>query len=192
MTTLRVVLLLGLVLHKAVWEFMKMRDGAPHTVLKQKKPSLIKRATKAVKIAALVFLIVQTLYPKYILPIVDNPEAIQFIGLTIYLTGLAIAISARIRLGTNWSNIEDHQVMPDQQLVQTGFFRYIRHPIYLGDMLLILGLELALNSWLFLGALAMIPYVAKQAREEEKELEKAFPDYETYRQRTKMFIPFLF
>jgi len=192
MTPLRVVLFLGLVLHKAVWELMKRRDGAPHTVPQQKKPSLVKRGTKLVKIAALVFLIVQTLFPKYILPIVDNPETIQFIGLIIYLTGLAIAISARIGLGTNWSNIEDHQVIPDQQLVQTGIFRYIRHPIYLGDMLLVLGLELALNSWLFLGALAMVPYVTKQAREEEKELEKAFPDYVTYRQRTKMFIPFLF
>jgi len=191
MTTLRIVLFLGLVLHKAVWEIMKRRDGSPPVVLHQKTPSPIKRVTKVAKIAALAFLIVQTLFPKYILPIADNPEVIQFIGLTIYLTGLAIAISARIQLGTNWSNIEDQQVMPNQQLVQTGIFRFIRHPIYLGDMLLVLGLELALNSWLFLGALALVPYVAKQARAEEKELQKAFPDYETYRQRTKMFIPFL-
>ena len=66
-------------------------------------------------------------------------------GLILYTAGLAIAIIGRIELGKNWANIEDYQVLHEQKLVDKGMYRLIRHPIYSGDILLIFGLELALN-----------------------------------------------
>ncbi len=81
--------------------------------------------------------------------------------------------------------------MERQELVEEGVYRYIRHPIYLGDLLLLAGFELALNSWLALGVLVLAPVVLRQAREEEKVLLVNLPGYRDYCARTKRFIPFL-
>ena len=76
-------------------------------------------------------------------------------------------------------------------VVSSGIYRYIRHPIYTGDILLLLGLELCLNSWLVLGLALLVPAVAVQAIKEEQKLVDALPDYASYIRRTKRFIPFL-
>lgn len=81
--------------------------------------------------------------------------------------------------------------MTNQQFVTTGVYNYIRHPIYFGDVLLFLGLQLALNSWLVLGVFALMPFVVVQTKKEEEILLKAFPGYHSYKQKTKAFIPFL-
>ncbi len=189
MDLLRIVLFLGMVFHKLVWEVMKRREGAQRA---PRKPFEIgpKSALKLFKSLFLVFLIVQTLFLD-ILPISDQPTTLRIVGLIIFFTGLAISITGRIQLSNNWVDLEDFQVLPEQKLVKSGIYRYIRHPIYSGDTLLVIGLELALNSWLVIGALCLIPIVYKQALDEEAVLSQAFPDYEDYKMETKMFIPYL-
>ena len=76
-------------------------------------------------------------------------------------------------------------------MVSRGVYAYIRHPIYSGDLLLLLGLELALNSWLVLGAAALIPIVFQRAVKEENSLSEQLSGYGAYIQRTKRFIPFV-
>jgi protein-S-isoprenylcysteine O-methyltransferase Ste14 len=76
-------------------------------------------------------------------------------------------------------------------VVSKGLYRFIRHPIYVGDLLLLIGLELSLNSWLVLGVILLLPVVIRQAVSEEKMLMRSLPGYETYCARTKRFIPFL-
>src|SRR5581483_1986990 len=98
------------------------------------------------KIVVLALLIVQTLFLN-VLPISNDPVLVQAIGLGLFLGGLALAISGRVQLGTSWANIEDSQSVGKRNLVQEGIYRYVRHPIYTGDILLLIGLELALNSW---------------------------------------------
>ena len=189
MDLLRIVLFLGMVFHKLVWEVMKRREGAPRA---PHKPFKIgpKSALKLFKSLFLVFLIVQTLFLD-ILPISDQPTTLRIVGLIIFFTGLAISVTGRIQLSNNWVDLEDFQVLPEQKLVKSGIYRYIRHPIYSGDTLLVIGLELALNSWLVIGALCLIPIVYKQALDEEAVLSQAFPDYEDYKMETKMFVPYL-
>ena len=109
----------------------------------------------------------------------------------IYSLGLIIAITGRIQLGNNWVNLEDYQVIEGQRIVQTGIYSHIRHPIYTGDILLILGLELALNSWLVLIVIPLVFYVVKQTLAEEAILSQAFPNYNDYSRHTKMFIPYI-
>jgi protein-S-isoprenylcysteine O-methyltransferase Ste14 len=70
-------------------------------------------------------------------------------------------------------------------------YRYIRHPIYVGDLLLLAGLELSLNSWLVAGVIVMAPFVLWKAIREEQVLARALPDYDSYRMKTKRFIPFI-
>jgi protein-S-isoprenylcysteine O-methyltransferase Ste14 len=185
-----IFLFAGLVIHKLVWELLK-RSAPREKVPKVGEQSIFKKLLKLAKVCILLFLIAQTLFLPTIFPIVTDPLLIGSIGLIIYTIGLIIAIIGRV-LGTNWANIEDYQVLSEQQVVQSGIYRYIRHPIYVGDIVLILGLELALNSWLVLGVLPLIIYVNHQAKAEEIVLVKALTEYAAYQKRTKMFIPFVY
>lgn len=189
MTILRIFLFLGLLLHKAVWEVLK-RPGATAAPKAPRQATTLKSVVKLVKVGVLLFLVVQTLFLD-IFPISRDPQALRIAGVILYAAGLAIAILGRVELGRNWANLEDYQVLSGQSLVQTGIYRFIRHPIYTGDILLILGLELALNSWLVLGVIFLIAFVVRQTLAEEKILARAFPDYAAYIKQTKMFIPYL-
>lgn len=184
---IRIYLLAGLVLHKAVWEVMKARQGAGAA----KKPrSPLVRLLSAIKVAVLLGIIGQTLMPE-ILPISGDPSMLRAAGLALYTLGLAIAVAGRIQLGWNWSDIEKAYVKQDHALVSHGLYRYVRHPIYTGDLLLVLGLELALNSWLALGTFALALYVRRQAMREELQLGRSLPGYDQYCRRTTRFIPYL-
>ena len=187
MLILQIYLFLGLVLHKIIWEVLKNKSAG-----KSADPQSVKLvAIKAVKIGILVGILVQIWLPD-ILPIATNSFLLRLIGVAIYTLGLATAIAARFQLGENWSNIETGQVLESQNVVASGIYAYVRHPIYVGDLLLLLGLELALNSWLVLGVLILTPIVMLKAVKEERMLAGELRGYEAYCQRSKRFIPFIF
>lgn len=188
MDILRIIFCLGLVSHKAVWELMK-KEGVPGN-RRTPSPSLLKRFFKYLKVVALAFLVVQTLFLD-LFPLSNEPAAFRTVGLVIYLLGLGIAIAGRLQLGKNWANLEDYQVLRGQALVTSGIYRYIRHPIYTGDILLLIGLELALNSWLVIGIAIPLFVIIRQALAEEALLAQRLAGYEEYRKQTKRFVPFL-
>lgn len=190
MKRLRLGLFLGLVLHKVVWELLKGRESEPAERL-QPAPGIGSRALKSAKIAALGFLLCQTLFLN-LLPIAKRPAVPRVFGALLYLGGLATALSARCQLGPNWSNVEDRRVVSGQSIVTGGIYRFLRHPIYVGDVLLLIGLELALNSWLVVGVAIPLLFVARQAGAEERRLAETVPEYAAYRARTWRFIPFVF
>jgi protein-S-isoprenylcysteine O-methyltransferase Ste14 len=172
-----------------VWEVLKRKGHAPGPK-QQQATSPLKALVKLGKLAYLVFILVQTLFLD-LLPIADDPTVLRIVGTTLYFVGLATAIVGRVQLGNNWMDIEEGQVLHKQSLVTGGIYRYIRHPIYIGDVLMLTGLELALNSWLVLTVLIPLVVGVKQALAEEALLSRVFPDYEAYRKRTKRFIPFV-
>jgi protein-S-isoprenylcysteine O-methyltransferase Ste14 len=181
----RAYLLAGLIFHKAVWEVLKR--NAP-LAASGPRPT----AVKLVKIGILAGIILQTLLPFEILPIATGGSLrLLWTGLLVYTTGLLIAVAARIQLGRNWSDIEAAQLRRDHAVISNGLYRYIRHPIYTGDLLLLAGLELALNSWLVLGAAALAIVVSRRAAREERDLTRGLPAYAAYCRRTKRFIPFV-
>lgn len=187
MLILQIYLLLGLVLHKVIWESLKRRAGATPV----ETPSIKLTAIKAVKIGILLGIVIQIWLPD-ILPISTDPFGLRLAGAAIYTVGLAMAIAARFQLGENWANIETGQILNGQRVVAHGIYAYVRHPIYAGDLLLLFGLELALNSWLVLGVLILAPIVMLKAIKEERMLAEELPGYDVYRQRSKRFIPFVF
>ncbi|MCK5642499.1 MAG: isoprenylcysteine carboxylmethyltransferase family protein [Gammaproteobacteria bacterium] len=189
MGILRLILFLGLVFHKLVWEVLKRRDRMPGVRQRSAKRPL-KSLVKFAKVVVLVFLVLQTLFLN-LFPISNQPTLFRIIGTAIYLIGLATAVLGRLQLGKNWVDLEDYQVLPEQSLVTNGIYRYIRHPIYTGDVLLLVGLELALNSWLVLGIFIPLLVVVNSALTEEALLSQAFPGYNAYCKRTKRFIPFI-
>lgn len=187
-TVLRVYLFAGLATHKIVWEVLKRGRGRPSPQPVDQSPFLW--AVKAGKIAVTLGLFVQLLLPE-ILPISSKPFGPRVIGVILFTFGLLIAMLARLELGNNWSDIETGEVKPNHMLVNGGVYRYIRHPIYSGDLAMLLGLELCLNSWLFLAVVAIaIPTIYKAVREEEV-LSQTVTGYQAYRAQTKRFIPFV-
>jgi protein-S-isoprenylcysteine O-methyltransferase len=188
MDWLRLYLFGGLIFHKLVWEVLKRRQPAG---VRQGGGSLVARAAKLVKLAILLGILAQTLAPE-IWPIRAEAGGLRYAGAALFTAGLAVAISARIQLGRNWSDIEAGLVQPDHELVARGLYRYIRHPIYAGDLLLLFGLELALNSWLVLGVAALAAAVYRQTLKEERALLASLPGYAAYCASTRRFIPYLF
>ncbi|MGE0126712.1 MAG: isoprenylcysteine carboxylmethyltransferase family protein [Blastocatellales bacterium] len=188
MIWLRIYLLLGLVVHKALWEALKRRSSGSEA--KQDGQPVSLKLVKAVKIAILLGIVAQTMSPD-IFPITSSPFWLRVIGVLIYTAGQVIAMLGRLQLGENWSDIETAQVLRDQAVVSRGLYRYIRHPIYVGDLMLLAGLELSLNSWLVLTVGLLAPVVLLKAVREEKMLMKSLPGYVAYCAQTKRFIPFV-
>jgi protein-S-isoprenylcysteine O-methyltransferase Ste14 len=193
---LRIYLLAGLVLHKTIWEVLKRRRGSfkgsveTEQALPPSSRSIAVKFVKAVKVAILIGIAAQTLLPD-VLPIVSAPFALRIVGCLIYTIGLLISIFGRLELGENWSAIEATKVLRDHKVVAKGLYRLIRHPIYVGDLLLLLGLELTLNSWLTLGVILLVPIVVLQVVREEQQLFRSLPGYAAYTAHTKRFIPFV-
>jgi protein-S-isoprenylcysteine O-methyltransferase Ste14 len=117
---------------------------------------------------------------------------LALLGSLLTLAGAALVLRSRVELGAAWSFVPK----ADQEtgLVTTGPYRLVRHPIYLGLILLPMGAALAFSSWpaFFIVLSGIIPTFAWRARAEEKLLSRTFGErYEIYRQRTKMIIPLL-
>lgn len=182
----RVLLFLGLVLHKAVWEILKRADGPRRRAAASRSLQLIKTG----KVLALAFLLVQTLFLD-VLPIAAAPAWLPLVGGIFYLLGLGIAVAARVQLGRNWLDLESFDVLPEQTIVDRGIYRHVRHPIYTGDLLLVAGLELALGSWLVLAVVPLALFIVRQVLAEETLLSRTFPAYARYCAETKRFIPFV-
>ena len=111
-------------------------------------------------------------------------------GLVLCLAGFALAIWARLHLGRNWGM--PMSLKEGHELVTTGPYRYIRHPVYTGMILAILGSALATSlGWLAIFVWVLI-YFVYSARTEEGLMLQQFPDqYAEYRKRTKFLIPFV-
>jgi protein-S-isoprenylcysteine O-methyltransferase Ste14 len=189
MLLLRIYLLAGLIIHKLVWEVLKRRQGDGVSRPRAARSARL-QLVKAVKVAILLGIAAQTLTAD-LLPIAEDATLLRILGAVIYTTGLIVAIVSRLQLGSNWSDIETAKVLRDQAVVAIGVYRYIRHPIYVGDLLLLIGLQLSLNSWLVIAALLISPVVLWQAITEEKMLVESLPGYGAYCMRTKRFIPFV-
>lgn len=102
---------------------------------------------------------------------------------------LPFATSSRA-LGRNWSIVA--RMRSDHELVQSGPYRHVRHPIYLGLMCFLLGLAAALGHWLQL-IVALPVYLAgtvNRTRSEDRLLELSFGDrFRQYRDSTPSLIP---
>lgn len=113
------------------------------------------------------------------------------LGLLMLLAGFAITVWARLTLGRNWSG--SVTIKDSHELVQSGPYRWVRHPIYSGLVLAFFGSALGLDEWR--GALAaVLVFVAFRIKLgiEERWMTGHFgPNYEAYRKRTKMLIPLL-
>jgi protein-S-isoprenylcysteine O-methyltransferase Ste14 len=116
--------------------------------------------------------------------------AVQIAGTVAFVCGIALAVWARIYLGRNWGMPMAQKDEPE--LVTSGPYRFVRHPIYTGILLAMVGTAVATNVYWLLAAGVAAAYFVHSARVEERILLGAFPGvYPGYRARTKMLIPFV-
>ena len=117
-----------------------------------------------------------------------NSVEIMYIGVAFSSISIAIFISSKISLGKNYSPCYDQRI-PDK-IITDGIYRFIRHPIYLSNILLLLGVFIISGSFLIIGnLLILIIFYTISAFREEKYLISKFPNYKNYSKKTGMFVP---
>ena len=112
------------------------------------------------------------------------------IGALLFACGIALAIWARLHLGRNWGMPMTQRAEPE--LVTSGPYRFVRHPIYSGLLMAMLGTALVDNLLGLIVVAVLVAYFYYSGIIEERNLTATFPKvYPEYKSRTKMLIPFL-
>lgn len=107
------------------------------------------------------------------------------------LAGLVLFAKGLLDLGTSLTPLPHPR--QDGQLVQTGVYSLVRHPVYSGVIFVAIAWALyQLSLSHLLGAGVLFVFFDAKARREETWLAQTYPEYGDYRQRVKKFIPWLY
>jgi protein-S-isoprenylcysteine O-methyltransferase Ste14 len=117
----------------------------------------------------------------------------QMFGLVICAFGIAFAIWARITLGENWS-ANPVELKKEHKLIITGPYKLVRHPIYSGVILGLLGTTIANLQLRILILFLLVTFgMILRSKMEEKLMSKQFgDDYLEYKKKSKFLIPKIF
>jgi protein-S-isoprenylcysteine O-methyltransferase Ste14 len=114
-----------------------------------------------------------------------------FAGVVLCAAGVGLAVLGRLYLGRNWGMPGSRKENPE--LVTNGPYQYVRHPIYGGIMLAMLGTAIGASAFWVVPLVLFSGYFVYSARCEEKIMIAQFPEqYPAYMQRTRMLLPFAF
>lgn len=118
------------------------------------------------------------------------PDWAVYIAIAIFL--VAYAMYAEVMRENVWLS-RTVEVQENQQVVSTGLYGIVRHPMYAATLLLFLSMPLVLASpWSFFIMLLYIPIIALRIRNEEQVLERELKGYTEYKQRVRYkVIPFI-
>ena len=118
------------------------------------------------------------------------PDWAVFVSTVVFLA--AYALYAEVMRENVWLS-RTIEVQENQQVVSTGLYGIVRHPMYSATLLLFLSMPLVLASpWSFAIMLLYIPIIALRIRNEEQVLERELKGYTEYKQRVKYkLIPFI-
>jgi protein-S-isoprenylcysteine O-methyltransferase Ste14 len=112
------------------------------------------------------------------------------VGAVVFAGGIGLAIWARVHLGSNWGMPMTQKAEPE--LVTSGPYRFVRHPIYSGLLAALLGTALVTDLIGLIIVAILGVYFYYSASVEEKNLIATFPTaYPAYRSATKMLVPFV-
>jgi protein-S-isoprenylcysteine O-methyltransferase Ste14 len=107
---------------------------------------------------------------------------VTYWGLVLSALGAALVAWSVRELGSSITPFP--KPLPRGKLVETGPYRLLRHPIYVGGFLFFAGLSLAFSAWGLLLTAALGAFWVAKARLEERLLLERFPEYAEYRRRT--------
>lgn len=114
-------------------------------------------------------------------------------GVTMVIIGMFIRIKSILTLKQHFTytvtQIENHE------LIETGLYKNIRHPGYLGQLLIFIGTSVALSNWLsiiFMTIAVLIGYLYRISVEERFMIRQIGEKYIGYQKRTKRLIPWVY
>lgn len=120
----------------------------------------------------------------------DTNQDLIYLGVIMCLLGIGLAIWARVYLGRNWGM--PMSLKENTELVTSGPYKYIRHPIYTGALFAMIGSGFVMSAW-WIFFIIFTCYFIYSAFMEEKIMIKQFPEaYPEYKRRSKMLIPLIF
>ena len=107
------------------------------------------------------------------------------------VAGGVLLVAGLVRLGRGLTPLPYPK--DGAELIQTGPFALVRHPMYSGGLVLGLGWALYVQGWLTLGyVVALFVFLDVKSRREERWLAERFPTYATYQRRVRKLIPFVY
>lgn len=118
--------------------------------------------------------------------------AVQYCGSALTAIGLLFSVWARVHLGRNWSGIIT--LKEGHRLIRTGPYRLVRHPVYTGLLLAVIGSAMAVGTWdaLFGVAIILLALLLKLRREETLLTTQFGEEYRAFKRETPALVPFIF
>jgi len=116
---------------------------------------------------------------------------VQWLGYGVFIVGSSIAIIAAFHLGKNLTPLPKPK--DNAELVQTGLYRWVRHPIYFGVIVLALGWGLIQQTtlvWIYV--LVLMIFFDIKSHKEEKWLCERFSEYPEYQGRVRKLVPWIY
>ena len=118
-------------------------------------------------------------------------QTLWWIGQILFYSGIVIAIWAAILLGPNLTPLPKPK--PSGQLIQTGLYKLVRHPIYFGVILISFGWAgIEQTIYTLVLAFVLLIFFDLKSRQEESWLTQKFSEYVVYKQNTKKLIPYIY
>jgi protein-S-isoprenylcysteine O-methyltransferase Ste14 len=129
--------------------------------------------------------------PPMNLRLLPHTEWVWITGTMVCVFGLFVTLWARWTLAGNWSS--DVTFKQGHELIKTGPYRFVRHPIYTGLLAMALGTGVALGQlrcWLGVVVLGIGFWI--KLKQEERLMLRHFPnDYPLYQKQVKALVPFI-
>ena len=122
-----------------------------------------------------------------------NHDIIMILGLITYVIGLIIMLGSRIQLGKQASG--RLKIQEDHELITSGIYKYLRHPIYLGGLIGVIGFCFVFHGFIIMFIVLALYFITFRNRMlyEEKILQEQFGEkYTDYMKKTKRIIPFIY
>ncbi len=126
--------------------------------------------------------------PAWLFPLA---AACPIVGSALMIVGGSLLVAGLVRLG--------HGLTPlpypknGAELIQTGPFGLVRHPMYGGGLILAFGWAVLIQGWLTLLYVVLLSvFLDAKSRREERWLAERFPEYRAYQRRVRKLIPFLY
>ena len=131
------------------------------------------------------------MYAFEFLPVYKFPILVRYLGALVAIVGVFIALVSILQIKKNITAFPTPTA--DALLVTNGFYKFSRHPIYAGIILLLFGYGFFHNSIskLILAAILIVLFYIKTTYE-EAQLTKKFPNYLDYQNRVNRFFPTTF
>ncbi len=118
-------------------------------------------------------------------------QTLWWIGQILFYSGIVIAIWAAILLGPNLTPLPKPK--PSGQLIQTGLYKLVRHPIYFGVILVSFGWAgIEQTIYTLVLAFILLIFFDLKSRQEERWLTQKFSEYAEYKMTTKKLIPYIY